>query len=40
MKKTIAILAVLACLLALLGGCKKEEASPYLKGKHHVEIGG
>ncbi len=38
MKRTIAILAFLACLLALLGGCKKEEPSPYLKGKHHVEI--
>ena len=38
MKRTIAVLAVLACLLALFGGCKKEEPSPYLKGKHHVEI--
>jgi peptidyl-prolyl cis-trans isomerase B (cyclophilin B) len=38
MKKTIAVLAVLACLLSLFCACKKEEESPYLKGKHHVEI--
>ena len=38
MKKTIAVLAALVCLLSLFCGCKKEEESPYLKGKHHVEI--
>ena len=38
MKRILALTAALACLLALFGGCKKEEPSPYLKGKHHVEI--
>jgi peptidyl-prolyl cis-trans isomerase B (cyclophilin B) len=38
MKKIIAVLAAAVCLLTLFGGCRKEEPSPYLKGKHHVEI--
>ena len=38
MKRLIALLAAAACLLVLFTGCKKEEESPYLKGKHHVEI--
>ena len=38
MKKIIAVLAAVLCLLTLFGGCRKEEPSPYLKGKHHVEI--
>ncbi len=38
MKKIIALIAAVVCLLAVFGGCKKEEPSPYLKGKHHVEI--
>ena len=38
MKRIIAVVTAVVCLLALLGGCKKEEPSPYLKGKHHVEI--
>ena len=39
MKKLLALLAALACLLTLLSACgKKEDDSPYLKGKHHVEI--
>ncbi|MBR4703068.1 MAG: peptidylprolyl isomerase [Oscillospiraceae bacterium] len=39
MKRAIALLAALLCLLSLFAGCaKKEKKSPYLKGKHHVEI--
>ena len=38
MKKIIALIAAVVCLLAVFSGCKKEEPSPYLKGKHHVEI--
>ena len=38
MKKLIALLTAVLCLLAVFCGCKKEEPSPYLKGKHHVEI--
>ena len=38
MKKIIALCAAVVCLLAVFSGCKKEEPSPYLKGKHHVEI--
>ncbi len=38
MKKLIALLTAVLCLLAVFSGCKKEEPSPYLKGKHHVEI--
>ena len=38
MKRIIAVVTAVVCLLALLSGCKKEEPSPYLKGKHHVEI--
>ena len=38
MKRATAMLAALSCLLVLLAGCAKEEASPYLKGKHHAEI--
>ena len=38
MKKILALVLALACLLAVCSGCKKEEPSPYLKGKHHVEI--
>ena len=38
MKKIIAVLAAAVCLLTLFVGCRKEEPSPYLKGKHHVEI--
>ncbi len=39
MKKLFALILALACLLALLSACgKKEDDSPYLKGKHHVEI--
>ena len=38
MKRIIAAVTAVVCLLALLAGCKKEEPSPYLKGKHHVEI--
>ncbi len=38
MKRTIALLAAAACLLVLFAGCKKDDESPYLKGKHHVEI--
>jgi len=39
LKKQFALILALACLLALLSACgKKEDDSPYLKGKHHVEI--
>ncbi len=39
MKRAFALLGALLCLLALFAGCaKKEKESPYLKGKHHVEI--
>ena len=39
MRKIIALVLAALCLLALLAGCaKKEPESPYLKGKHHVEI--
>lgn len=39
MKKFISVLLLALVCLAALCGCKKEEAeSPYLKGKHHVEI--
>ena len=38
MKKIMALAAAVICLLAVFSGCKKEEPSPYLKGKHHVEI--
>ncbi len=39
LKRIIALIAALFCLLAVFTGCaKKEKGSPYLKGKHHVEI--
>jgi peptidyl-prolyl cis-trans isomerase B (cyclophilin B) len=38
MKRILALFMALVCLAAVCSGCKKEEASPYLKGKHHVEI--
>lgn len=41
MKKTIAILLAALCLLTAFCGCgkkDKDDDSPYLKGKHHVEI--
>jgi peptidyl-prolyl cis-trans isomerase B (cyclophilin B) len=39
LKRAFALLGALLCLLALFAGCaKKEKESPYLKGKHHVEI--
>ena len=39
MRRIIALILAALCLLALVGGCAKKEAdSPYLKGKHHVEI--
>ncbi len=39
MKRIFALLTALFCLSAIFAGCaKEEEASPYLKGKHHVEI--
>ena len=40
MKKFSAILLAALCLLTALCGCGKKEDndSPYLKGKHHVEI--
>ena len=31
-------MTALLCLLALLSGCAEKDDSPYLKGKHHVEI--
>jgi len=39
MKKFAAAILAILCVLAMFTGCKKEEeSSPYLKGKHHVEI--
>ncbi|MBR2717155.1 MAG: peptidylprolyl isomerase [Oscillospiraceae bacterium] len=38
MKKHIALALTFVCLLAVFCGCAKKEESPYLKGKHHVEI--
>ena len=39
MRRIIALVLAVLCLLALSAGCaKKEPDSPYLKGKHHVEI--
>ncbi len=38
MKRSLVLIVAALCLTALLSGCKKEEESPYLKGKHHVEI--
>ena len=39
MRKIAALILAVLCLGALASGCAKKEAeSPYLKGKHHVEI--
>ncbi len=39
MKRILALIAAFLCLSALFAGCaRKDKGSPYLKGKHHVEI--